>query len=214
MISDKTRLSFGICSYDYRSVGRAAFVHAAAMINYDSEITIFLYTVLMCSKPAFIYSPRLTCQLLNPSVWFAWPCRSAFGRCQPPPSSPSRQQRVATSPRHIRIVYYFCKLRQDYALPRRRVCEIMPAKPNGSPQPPDLGPPLLVLSESDFDRPLPASSTFHSLLLNERPIFSSHTWTSTSGDLGLLKDADETEDRAIFVQEYNRLAKKVQHLEK
>lgn len=43
---------------------------------------------------------------------------------------------------------------------------------------------------------------------NGRPLFSSHTWTSTSGDLGLLKDADEVEDRAIFVQEYNRLAKK------
>ncbi|KAM0740814.1 hypothetical protein ACQRIT_005998 [Beauveria bassiana] len=71
-----------------------------------------------------------------------------------------------------------------------------------------LNPPLLVLPESAFDRPLPASSTFHSLLLNDRPLFSSHTWTSTSGDLGLLRDADEVENRAIFVQEYNRLAKK------
>ncbi|KAM3522256.1 hypothetical protein MY4038_008698 [Beauveria bassiana] len=71
-----------------------------------------------------------------------------------------------------------------------------------------LNPPLLVLPESAFDRPLPATSTFHSLLLNDRPLFSSHTWTSTSGDLGLLRDADEVENRAIFVQEYNRLAKK------
>lgn len=72
-----------------------------------------------------------------------------------------------------------------------------------------LNPPLLVLPEKAFDRPLPASSTFHSLLQNDRPLFSSHTWTSTSGDLGLLKDADEVEDRAVFVQEYNRLANKV-----
>lgn len=72
-----------------------------------------------------------------------------------------------------------------------------------------LNPPLLVLPESSFDRPLPASSTFHSLLQKDRLLFSSHTWTSSSGDLGLLKDADEVEDRAVFVQEYNRLAKKV-----
>lgn len=38
---------------------------------------------------------------------------------------------------------------------------------------------------------------------------SSCTWTSTSGDLGLLNDADEVEDRSVFVLEYNRLAKKV-----
>lgn len=38
---------------------------------------------------------------------------------------------------------------------------------------------------------------------------SSQTWTTTSGDLGLLADADAVEDRAIFVYEYNRLAKKV-----
>ncbi|KAM3475469.1 hypothetical protein MY5147_003749 [Beauveria neobassiana] len=75
-----------------------------------------------------------------------------------------------------------------------------------------LNPPLLVLPESAFDRPLPASSTFHSLLLNDRPLFSSHTWTSTSGDLGLLRDADEVENRAIFVQEYNRLAKKATNI--
>lgn len=71
-------------------------------------------------------------------------------------------------------------------------------------------PPLLMLPGSVFDKPsLPPSSTFHGLAQNDRPLFSSHTWTSTSGDLGLLRDADEVEDRAIFVQEYNRLAKKV-----
>ncbi len=85
----------------------------------------------------------------------------------------------------------------------------MASKTSTSHHSQSLNPPLLVLPESAFDRPLPASSTFHSLLQNDRPLFSSHTWTSTSGDLGLLRDADEVEDRAIFVQEYNRLAKKV-----
>lgn len=85
----------------------------------------------------------------------------------------------------------------------------MASKTNSFHHSQSLNPPLLVLSESTFDRPLPASSTFHSLLQNERPLYSSHTWTSSSGDLGLLRDADEVEDRAIFVQEYNRLAKKV-----
>ncbi|OAA35134.1 Rho GTPase activation protein [Beauveria brongniartii RCEF 3172] len=84
----------------------------------------------------------------------------------------------------------------------------MASQANTSLRTQSLNPPLLVLPESAFDRPLPASSTFHSLLLNDRPLFSSHTWTSTSGDIGLLRDADEVEDRAIFVQEYNRLAKK------
>ncbi|KAJ4150093.1 hypothetical protein LMH87_010859 [Akanthomyces muscarius] len=84
----------------------------------------------------------------------------------------------------------------------------MASKTSTSHHSQSLNPPLLVLPESAFDRPLPASSTFHSLLQNDRPLFSSHTWTSTSGDLGLLRDADEVEDRAIFVQEYNRLAKK------
>ncbi|KAM5344728.1 hypothetical protein ACJ41O_010590 [Fusarium nematophilum] len=36
---------------------------------------------------------------------------------------------------------------------------------------------------------------------------TSKTWTS-SGDHGVLSDTDELEDRAAFVQEYNRLAKK------
>ncbi|KAK0385291.1 hypothetical protein NLU13_7767 [Sarocladium strictum] len=37
---------------------------------------------------------------------------------------------------------------------------------------------------------------------------SSRTWTASSGDLGLLSDTDELGDRAVFVMEYNRLAKK------
>lgn len=38
---------------------------------------------------------------------------------------------------------------------------------------------------------------------------SSATWTSTSGDLGGLSDTDEIGDRQDFVEEYNRIAKKV-----
>lgn len=38
---------------------------------------------------------------------------------------------------------------------------------------------------------------------------SSATWTSTSGDLGILSDTDELGDRQEFVDEYNRLAQKV-----
>jgi hypothetical protein len=42
-----------------------------------------------------------------------------------------------------------------------------------------------------------------------RQMQSSRTWTTSSGDVGLMSDADELEDRVLFVQEYNRLAKKV-----
>jgi hypothetical protein len=38
---------------------------------------------------------------------------------------------------------------------------------------------------------------------------TSRTWTTSSGDLGLMSDTDEFDDRALVVQEYNRLAKKV-----
>lgn len=37
---------------------------------------------------------------------------------------------------------------------------------------------------------------------------SSATWTSDSGDMGVLSDTDEVADRAQFVEEYNRLANK------
>ncbi|KAK7419727.1 hypothetical protein QQZ08_010740 [Neonectria magnoliae] len=37
---------------------------------------------------------------------------------------------------------------------------------------------------------------------------SSRTWTTSSGERGLLSDTDEVDNRAAFVQEYNRLAKK------
>lgn len=38
---------------------------------------------------------------------------------------------------------------------------------------------------------------------------SSATWTSSSGDIGIFSDNDEVDDRENFVDEYNRLAKKV-----
>ena len=38
---------------------------------------------------------------------------------------------------------------------------------------------------------------------------TSATWTSSSGDLADLSDADDVELRDDFVQEYNRVAKKV-----
>lgn len=38
---------------------------------------------------------------------------------------------------------------------------------------------------------------------------SSATWTSSSGDFADLSDADDLEIRDEFVQEYNRVAKKV-----
>lgn len=41
------------------------------------------------------------------------------------------------------------------------------------------------------------------------PSQDSRTWSTSSGDMGLLEDADEFEDRDIFVHEYNALAKKV-----
>jgi hypothetical protein len=42
---------------------------------------------------------------------------------------------------------------------------------------------------------------------HRRQINSSNTWTSSSGDV--LSDQDDIEDRTLFVQEYNRLARKV-----
>jgi len=42
---------------------------------------------------------------------------------------------------------------------------------------------------------------------SRREVRSSNTWTSSSGDV--LSDQDEVEDRSVFVEEYNRLARKV-----
>lgn len=43
----------------------------------------------------------------------------------------------------------------------------------------------------------------------DRREHSSTTWTSSSGDPDALSDADAVEDRSMFFEEYNRLAKKV-----
>lgn len=74
----------------------------------------------------------------------------------------------------------------------------------------------LVPSGSTLAASLPASSTIQRLHNNSTQnnlahddTHSSRTWTSTSGDVGLLNDADAVEDRSVFVLEYNRLAKKV-----
>jgi hypothetical protein len=40
-----------------------------------------------------------------------------------------------------------------------------------------------------------------------RAIVTSNTWTSSDGDV--LSDQDEIDDRTVYIQEYNRLAKKV-----
>lgn len=42
---------------------------------------------------------------------------------------------------------------------------------------------------------------------SRRILLTSNTWTTSSGDV--LSDQDEVDDRTIFIQEYNRLAKKV-----
>jgi hypothetical protein len=49
----------------------------------------------------------------------------------------------------------------------------------------------------------------HSSGVRVTQIRRSRTWSSSSGELGLLSDTDEIDDRSIFLQEYNRLAKKV-----
>lgn len=41
---------------------------------------------------------------------------------------------------------------------------------------------------------------------------SSATWTTSSGEMGIFSETDEVEDRSPFVDEYNRLAKKVRFL--
>jgi hypothetical protein len=43
--------------------------------------------------------------------------------------------------------------------------------------------------------------------ISRRILRTSNTWTSSSGDV--LSDQDEIDDRTIFIQEFNRLARKV-----
>ena len=44
---------------------------------------------------------------------------------------------------------------------------------------------------------------------DRRVTTSSATWTSSSGDLADVSDADDVEDRNEFVEAYNRIAGKV-----
>ncbi|KAF4451470.1 putative Rho-GTPase-activating protein 6 [Fusarium austroafricanum] len=45
-------------------------------------------------------------------------------------------------------------------------------------------------------------------ITDQGPVHTRKTWTTSSGDHNILSDTDELGDRAGFVQEYNRLAKK------
>lgn len=55
----------------------------------------------------------------------------------------------------------------------------------------------------------PQSATIHNLTGHGAQMHSSCTWTTSSGELGMMSDTDELEDRTLYVQEYNRLASKV-----
>ncbi|OHE96751.1 RhoGAP domain-containing protein [Colletotrichum orchidophilum] len=61
-------------------------------------------------------------------------------------------------------------------------------------------------------QPLASSNTLPALIVGEgrrsRALPSSATWASSVGDLAMLSDTDEIQDRRRFVQEYNRLAKR------
>ncbi|VUC24681.1 unnamed protein product [Clonostachys rosea] len=65
-------------------------------------------------------------------------------------------------------------------------------------------------SRSSTSLAFPQSATVHHLGgQRDGPMRrTSRTWTTSSGDLGLMSDTDEFDDRALVVQEYNRLAKK------
>ncbi|KAK1504991.1 RhoGAP domain-containing protein [Colletotrichum abscissum] len=77
-----------------------------------------------------------------------------------------------------------------------------------------LQPPITtsVLPSRADPQPLATSGTLPALVTGDgrrsRALPSSVTWTSSVGDLALLSDTDEIQDRRIFVQDYNRLAKK------
>lgn len=67
-------------------------------------------------------------------------------------------------------------------------------------------------SRSSMSLEFPHSETMHNLASHDAQVRGSRTWTTSSGDLGLMSDTDEVEDRTVFVQEYNRLAKNVRML--
>ncbi len=70
-------------------------------------------------------------------------------------------------------------------------------------------PQRLPPSTSSISLAFPYNASVHSLLAQGSRVRSSGTWTASSGELGLVSDTDEVDDRAVYVHEYNRLAKKV-----
>ncbi|SCO87928.1 uncharacterized protein FRV6_12055 [Fusarium oxysporum] len=74
--------------------------------------------------------------------------------------------------------------------------------PLGHYSAPETGPHRLLPSRSS----LSLQATIRHIT-DQGPVHTSRTWTS-SGDHNILSDTDELDDRAAFVQEYNRLAKK------
>jgi hypothetical protein len=63
--------------------------------------------------------------------------------------------------------------------------------------------------QSDINSLMAAAVDYLAASESNRRKDSSATWTSSSGDMGVFSDLDEIEDRVHFVDEYNRLAKKV-----
>ncbi|KAG5802992.1 hypothetical protein H9Q74_012490 [Fusarium xylarioides] len=74
--------------------------------------------------------------------------------------------------------------------------------PLGHYSAPETGPHRLLPSRSS----LSLQATIRHIT-DQVPVHTSRTWTS-SGDHNILSDTDELDDRAAFVQEYNRIAKK------
>lgn len=64
-------------------------------------------------------------------------------------------------------------------------------------------------SESVASFGLPQSATVQNLPGQGLHVHSSRTWTTSSGELGLLSDTDEIDDRDAFIVKYNALATKV-----
>ncbi|KAL0779707.1 hypothetical protein CaCOL14_004191 [Colletotrichum acutatum] len=81
-----------------------------------------------------------------------------------------------------------------------------------STAPPQLPIATSMLPSRADPQPLTISGTLPTLVTGDdrrsRALASSATWTSSVGDLALLSDTDEIQDRRIFVQDYNRLARK------
>ena len=70
-------------------------------------------------------------------------------------------------------------------------------------------PQRLPPSTSSISLAFPYNASVQSVLAQGSRVRSSGTWTASSGELGLVSDTDEVDDRAVYVHEYNRLAKKV-----